>query len=253
MENSLLIGLSKQVALRRELDTVANNIANVNTAGFKADSSVFEEYMMPVARQDDFRGADRRLRYVHDRASWLDLSQGPVQQTNNPLDVAVDGNGFIALQTPRGERYTRNGAFQINAAGELVTTEGFKVLGDNGPIIFQTTDKDIAIAKDGTISVPNPGGGSDVRGKLRVVEFAQPQRLQKDSGSTFVPPEGQLAQASPTSRVNQGVIEKSNVRSVVEMTRMIDITRTYTMIAGLMQAHGDLRRTAVERLADVPA
>src|SRR6266705_454304 len=137
MENTLLIGLSRQVALRRELDVVANNIANLNTTGFKADGNIFEEYVMPVARDGGFPAADRRLSFVQDRATWLDLGQGPVQQTGNPLDVALDGPGFLAVHTPRGERYTRNGALQINATGELVTAEGYRVLGDAGPIVFQ--------------------------------------------------------------------------------------------------------------------
>jgi flagellar hook-basal body protein len=132
MENTLLIGLSRQMALRRELDVVANNIANLNTTGFKADGNIFHEHLMPVARSERFSGADRRLSYVMDRATWHDFSQGPLQQTGNPLDLAVDGKAFLAVDTPRGERYTRNGALQINAQGELVTTEGFRVLGENG-------------------------------------------------------------------------------------------------------------------------
>ncbi len=99
MENALLIGLSRQIALQRELDVVANNIANMNTTGFKADGSVFEEYLMPVARAEQFAAPDRRLSYVQDRATWHDFSQGPIQQTGNPLDVAIDGDGFLVVQT----------------------------------------------------------------------------------------------------------------------------------------------------------
>ncbi len=82
---------------------------------------------------------------MQDRATWHDFSPGPIQQTGNPLDVAIDGNAFLVVQTPRGERYTRNGALQINATGELVTSTGDRVLGDGGPIQFQTTDHDISI------------------------------------------------------------------------------------------------------------
>ena len=117
MENASLVGLSRQIALQRELDVVANNIANLNTTGFKADNVVFQEHLMPVARANQFRGNDRQVSFVQDRATWLDLSQGPVQQTGNPLDVAISGNAFLTVQTPRGERYTRNGALQINNPG----------------------------------------------------------------------------------------------------------------------------------------
>lgn len=256
MENTLLIGLSKQVALRRELDVVSNNIANLNTNGFKADMSVFEEYLMPVARANDFTGRDTRLSYVQDRATWLDHSQGPVQVTGNPLDVAVDGNAFLTVQTPRGERYTRNGALQINAAGQLVTSEGYQVLGTNGPIAFQRDDSGISISADGTISVREGINANvdSVRGRLRLASFAQPQRLTKDGSSTFAAPADAVPQPAPEgTRIVQGSLEKSNVRAVIEMTRMIDVSRTYTQVAGLMQQQGDLRRAAIERLAEVPA
>ena len=125
MQNALLVGLSRQVALAREMDVIANNLANMNTTGFKADGAVFEEYISPTARADNFSGADSRISFVHDRATWMDLSQGPLERTGNPLDVAINGKGYLAVQTPRGERYTRNGALQINNSGELVTSRGF--------------------------------------------------------------------------------------------------------------------------------
>lgn len=107
MENTLLIGLSRQMTLERQIDVISNNVANMNTTGFKADNSRFQEYMMPVARADNFVGRDRQLSYVQDTASWRDYSGGPNERTDNPLNVAIDGNGFLAVQTPAGERYTR--------------------------------------------------------------------------------------------------------------------------------------------------
>ncbi len=253
MENASLVGLSRQIALQRELDVVANNIANLNTTGFKADNVVFHEFLMPGARANNFAGNDRRISFVQDRATWLDLSQGPVQQTGNPLDVAISGNAFLTIQTPRGERYTRNGALQINNTGELVTSEGHKVVGENGPIVFQANDRDISISTDGTISVREGRNTTDsLRGKFKLVNFAQPQRLQKDGTSAYAAPAGITAQAATQTRVVQGAIEKSNVRSVAEMTRMVEVTRTYTQIASLLQQQGDMRRTAIEKLAEVP-
>ena len=153
MENALLIGLSRQTALQRELDVVANNIANVNTTGFKADGAVFAEFLQSRANSEQFAAPDRRMSFVQDRMSWHDMSQGTIQQTGGPLDVAIDGEGMLVVQTARGERYTRNGALQLNNAGELVTMAGDKVLGENGPIVLQPTDRDITITKDGTIKV----------------------------------------------------------------------------------------------------
>jgi flagellar basal-body rod protein FlgF/flagellar basal-body rod protein FlgG len=253
MENASLVGLSRQIALQRELDVVANNIANLNTTGFKADNVVFHEFLMPGAQANQFAGNDRRVSFVHDRATWLDLSQGPVQQTGNPLDVAISGNAFLTIQTPRGERYTRNGALQLNNVGELVTSEGHKVIGESGPIVLQANDRDISISTDGTISVREGRNTTDsLRGKLKLVSFEHPQRLQKDGTSAYMPLPGVQARPAPQVRVVQGNIEKSNVRSVVEMTRMVEVTRTYTHVASMLQQQSDMRRTAIEKLAEVP-
>jgi flagellar basal-body rod protein FlgF len=254
MENASLVGLSRQIALQRELDVVSNNIANLNTTGFKADNIVFQEHMMPLARANQFRGNDKQVSFVLDRATWLDLSQGPLEQTGSPLDVAVSGNAFLTVQTPRGERYTRNGALQINSTGQLVTSEGLQVVGQSGPIVFQPGDRDISISLDGTISVREGQNTTDSqRGKLKLASFDQPQLLQKDGTSTFMAPNGVTAQIPTNVRVNQGVIEKSNVKSVMEMTRMVEVTRAYTQIAGLLQQQADMRRSAIEKLAEVPA
>ena len=250
MENALLIGLSRQMSLRREMDVVSNNVANINTTGFKGDTAIFEEYLMPGASADQFARPDRRLSFVLDRSTWHDMSQGPMQQTGNPLDVAIDGQAFMVVQTPRGERYTRNGALQINSAGQLVTSEGFAVLGDAGPIQFQTNDREILIARDGSIAVPD-----GTRGKLRLVKFDTAQRLTKDGSSTFAAPNGVQPQAllPEEKHVLQGSLERSNVRGVIEMTRMIEVNRSYTQVATMLQNQGDMRRSAVEKLAEVPA
>src|ERR1041384_3714246 len=172
MENHSLFGLSRQIALSRELDVVANNIANINTTGYKSNSTVFQEFLMPGVRANQFGGGDRLVSFVHDRATWTDFTQGSVQSTGNPLDVAVSGNAFLTVQTPRGERYTRNGALQVNNQGQLVTSEGLQVIGQNGPIVFQPTDLDISIGLDGLISVREGQHTTDSqRGKLKLASL----------------------------------------------------------------------------------
>ena len=257
MENILLIGLSRQVALHRELDVISNNIANLTTTGYKADATVFEEFLMPVAQAGSFQGADRRLSYVQDRATWHDFKQGPIKPTGSALDVAIEGDAFLVVQTPRGERYTRNGALQINNTGQLVTAEGYVVQSEGGPIVFQNTDTNIAIADDGTIRVRENGDSkSDVlRGKLRLVRFDQVARLEKDGSSLFNAPAGVAPltpEVSNRIRVIQGALEQSNVRGVVEMSRMIELTRQYQAIANVLQSHGDMRRNSIDKLAEVP-
>jgi flagellar basal-body rod protein FlgF len=253
MENASLVGLSRQVALQRQLDVVANNIANLNTTGYKSDNTVFHEFLMPGVRASAFRGADQRVSFVQDRATWTDFTQGPVQPTGNPLDVAIGGDAFLTVQTPRGERYTRNGALQINAQGQLVTSEGLQVVGTNGPIVFQPNDREISIGIDGTISVREGQNTIDAqRGKLKLASFASPRLLQKDGTSTYMAPPGVTAQVPTDAKVTQGAIEKSNVQSVMEMTRLIEITRTYTQIAQILQNQSDMRRSALDKLSDVP-
>jgi flagellar basal-body rod protein FlgF/flagellar basal-body rod protein FlgG len=255
MENTLLVGLSRQVAIGRQLDVVSNNIANLNTSGFKADGSLFEEYIAPLARENGFRNPDRAPRFVQDRGIWHDMGQGTIQQTGNPLDIALEGDGFFTVQTPAGERYTRNGGFQINANGQLVTNEGMPVLGDNGPIVLQPTDSNVMISKDGRVTVTE---GSNTRtegfrGRIRVVRFARPHDLIKEGASSFRAPIGMAAIPVATPIMHQASLEKSNVNGVTEMTRLIDINRSYTQIASLLQQQGEMRRSAIQQLADVPA
>ncbi|HTV37406.1 MAG TPA: flagellar basal-body rod protein FlgF [Xanthobacteraceae bacterium] len=254
MENSLLVGLSRQMALSHELDIVANNIANINTTGYKADNALFVQYLMPKASDDDFTGSDRRVSFVQDRASWIDFAPGSIQKTGSPLDVAIDGDAYLEVQTPRGVRYTRNGALQINATGQLVTTEGYQVLGDSGPITFQPNDHDVIISPSGIITVrEGNSAGDSPRGRLQLAAFAQQTRLQKDGGSTFLAPPG-VDPIPPAlgTRVVQGAIEKSNVNPVAEISRMIQITQSYTDIANVLQQQSDQRKNALTQLSQTP-
>jgi flagellar basal-body rod protein FlgF len=253
MENTLLVGLSRQVVLERQMDVVANNVANINTNGFKADRSLFEEYLRSPAHEDNFQRSDRRVSFVQDRGSFKDFAAGNTEMTKNPLDVSIDGKGLFVVQTPAGERYTRDGGFQINNQGQLVTAGGNPVLGTSGPIVFQPTDKQINIAADGNVTVLEGTGRTDsVRGKLRLVSFADAQKLVKEGSNLYSAGQG-AAQPDTVSKVRQGFIEKSNVNSVTEMSRMIEITRTYTQISALLQQQSDLHKSAIEKLADVPA
>lgn len=246
MENALLIGLSRQVALSRELDVIANNVANVGTAGFKGRSLRFEEYLAPEASADAFQTRDRRLSYVLDKNQGLDMSAGPIERTGRDLDVALRGTGLFAVQTPQGERYTRNGAFEINAAGELVTSNGHKVLSDGGPVVFTNAESAITFAADGTIST-----SAGVKGRLKLVE-AKPEELENVGANLFraTRPPGP---APLEVRVQVGAIEQSNVSAVMEMTRLIEVNRAYANISSMIQRNDELRRSAIEKLASPTA
>ncbi len=256
MENALLVGLSRQMALTHELDVIANNIANIDTTGYKADNAMFAQYLMPRASDQSFSGPDRRISYVEDRASWIDMSQGSIQHTGDPLNIAIDGTGYLVVQTPSGQqRYTRNGSLTINGAGQLVTSDGYQVVGNSGPITFQSTDHDVIISPTGIITVREGNSTADSpRGNLQLVSFAKPQLLQKDGGSTFEAPAGVSPDPAPANTtVVQGAIEKSNVNGVAEMTHLIEVTRSYTDIANILQEQSDQRRNALSQLSQTPS
>lgn len=253
MENALLIGLSRQTALERQLDVIANNIANVNTTGFKADGSLFEEYLNTPAHEDNFVGRDRRVSFVQDRGTYRNMTQGPVEGTGNPLDVAIDGSAFLAVQTPGGERYTRDGSLHIDNTGQLVTSNGNPVLGATGPIVFQSTDHDINITPDGTVTVVEGANRTDsTRGKLRLVSFTDAQKMLKEGLNLYTAGDAGTPQADIKSTVRQGYIEKSNVNAVAEMSQMMEVSRAYAAVANMMNQQAELQKTAIQQLADVP-
>ena len=245
MENAQLVSLSRQIALQRQMDVVANNIANINTTGFKASDLLFEDYLMPVARDNDFAGLDRNVHFTQDWTTVHDMSAGSIEQTGNPLDVALMGNGFLTIETPGGPRYTRSGALTIDSSGVLVDLNGNAVLGSSGQIKFDDSDIDITIGTDGSVSTNNGN-----KGKLAIAEFIDPQILAREGDNYF---SGPAPDAPVTTRVMQGSIEKSNVSGVTELTNMIRVQRAYQSLASLMQKQDDLRSTAIQRLGDVRA
>lgn len=254
MQNALLIGLSRQMTLERQMDVIANNVANANTNGFKADHSLFEEYLNSNAHEDNFVGSDRRVSYVQDRGTYRDVGQGPMEATNNPLDMAISGNAFFAVQANGAERYTRDGKFALSSTGQLITSDGNLVLGTSGPIVFQPTDHDINVAPDGTVTVLEGTAKADsIRGKIRMVTFDDPAKLTKLGANLYGAGSANQQQADAKSTLQQGYIEKSNVNSVGEMSRMVEVMRSYTAIANLLQQQSDLHKSAIEKLADVPA
>lgn len=246
MENAQLINLSRQITLRRQMDVTANNIANLNTSGFKAKRLIFEEFIMPVAEATAFPRGDLKLSYVQDSRTITNFLAGSIQLTGNELDVAVDGEGWFAIQMEDGtEAYSRNGAFHLNNVGQLVTSEGRLVLTDGGPISFTPEDGGITISDEGTISTR-----LGARGRLRLVNLDQPQNAIA-IGNNLVTYEN--PQPVGRVRVIQGGLEDSNVQGVVEIADMIEITRKYESVTKMLKDTDDLARQAIERLGSSQA
>jgi flagellar basal-body rod protein FlgF len=219
MENTALIALSRQAALRRQMDVVANNIANMNTTGFKSERMMFVEHLVPNRDGNGIRGD--ALAFVRDIATARDFSQGRESETGNPLDLAIEGEGFFVVGSPTGELYTRNGRFRADENGQLVTEHGMPVLTSNGgPIFFSPADTEITVSRDGIVSTEN----GEI-GRLRIVRFENPYNLQVVSGGLMSSPD----RPEDVESVNliQGMLEGSNVEPIIEMTRMIRVQRAY--------------------------
>jgi flagellar basal-body rod protein FlgF len=245
MENAQLINLSRQIALRRQMDVVANNMANINTTGFKAQEILFEEWVSPVARDQDFLSSDQKLSFTEDWATMTIMAPGALAQTGSPLDVALEGEGFFVVDTPAGERWTRSGAFQLNADGMLVDLSGNPVQGEGGQITFDPTETDFTITADGSIMTP-----AGTKGRLRIVEFDDPRVLKREGDNLY---SGGEPQANVETRAAQGFIERSNVSGVTEMAEMIRVNRAYQTLASIMQRNDEMRSTAIRRLGDMSA
>lgn len=229
MDNGIYIALSRQLALFREMSTTAHNLANVDTTGFNAEKVMFDDYLV--------KGGDGpKLAFTNDVSSYRDLSEGALKTTGNPLDVAISGPGYFTVQTPLGERYTRAGNFQLDAAGTLVTADGNPVLNEGGqPIVFQPEDDDISIGSSGDIKV-----NGEQRDRISVVEFPNEQMLERVGASMY---KTDIAPSpADKSRVLHGVLEGSNVKPVLELTHMIEVSRGVASTAKLIESQYDLER-----------
>jgi flagellar basal-body rod protein FlgF len=242
MQNATYVALSSQVALQRQMDVVANNLANLSTPAFKGEEMLFSQYLVQP------RGT-QPLAFVQDVGTARDMRRGPLSKTGNPLDLALDGEGYFGVQTPLGTRYTRNGHFQLDTQSQIVTSQGYPVLSDGGqPIAVPPNAKDIAIGADGTISVSQDGStSSSPIGKLQIVNFAQPQAVTPSASGLYLT--DQTAEPAPRTKVQQGMIEEANVQPVVELTRMMAISRASGSVKDFLDEESTRQRTTIDKLA----
>ncbi len=237
MDNSLFVGLSRQETLQRALEITANNIANADTAGFKLEQLLVQADPATPPVPDA-----PTVAYVLDTGVTRDFTQGEMERTGNAYDLAIDGPGFFQVQTAAGLRYTRDGRFGVNTANQLVTKAGDPVLDTGGrPITLDPNLPEPAIAKDGTVSQ-----GAANLGRIGVFRFADLSVLQKDGGNLFQ--SGVTPTAAPDAVIRAGSVEHSNVKPVVEITNLIEITRAYERVAQMMSQTSDLSERAVDRL-----
>ncbi|GAB4120573.1 MAG: flagellar basal-body rod protein FlgF [Rhodothalassiaceae bacterium] len=246
MDTLLSVGMSHQAALTRRMDVIANNIANASNNAFKKERVVFQSYLFEM---DGEAPRDlRRVQMVLDYGVIPDMRHGDIETTSNPLDLALDGEGFFVVQNDLGERlYTRSGALRLNAEGELVTRTGERLLGVNDlPIRIGAGDVTLEIAEDGTIR----SAVGEV-GQIRIVRFDDLNDLRRRGDGLYaidapeLPPDG--------LRIVQGALENSNVNPIEETTAMIEVLRSYQSMERSLNSYGEMRDDAVRRLSRVEA
>ena len=244
MDSPGYIVLSRLIAAQRATAVTANNIANAETPGFRASRPLFGTVLERQARADAPMGG-RDLAFTQDRATWREDAPAPLQTTGNPLDLALgDRDGFFVIETPRGERYTRAGRFTLDPGGQVVDPEGSPVLGADGrPLLVPAGAARIQVRGDGAVVTENGPVG-----QLRVVRFADAQRLQAEGDRNMAAPADMPPQNVERPGVIQGAMEGSNVRPVLELTRMTDEMRHFQFVAQMAEREGERLGTAVDRI-----
>ncbi len=239
MENPGYVALSRQMVLRRQMEAVAHNLANLNTPGFKAESMVFVEHLERTLPRE-------KVSFVQDIATVRDLRPGPVKATGNELDLSIRGDGYFAVETPEGERYTRAGHFALSPDREIVNSNGYPLLSDAGtPLTIPDDTTEIVVADDGTVSTDE-----GELGRIQLVRFQNQQALTRQENGLYGAG-GQVAEPDEDSVIQQGTLEGSNVVGVVEMTKMIDTVRSYQAVARMSNEEHERQRRAISALAPV--
>jgi flagellar basal-body rod protein FlgF len=236
--------LSQEQALRRRLDVAANNLANMNTVGFKREQPVFREY---VEKTDSAVAPAKQTSFVLDYGAVHDISSGAFQVTSNPLDVMIDGPGYLAVQAPDGSTaYTRAGYIKVLETGELATSAGQPLLGEGGKPITVTPEDagKVSIGSDGTIS-----GANGPIGRLTVTVFDEANVDPRGDGM-FNGTGGRELTAAETS-LKTGGVEGSNVNAITETTDMIEILRAYQTSQHISDSMSDMRKAAIDKLGRV--
>ncbi|MES2528267.1 MAG: flagellar hook-basal body protein [Bdellovibrionota bacterium] len=267
---NIWVPLSGQVAQQRKVETIANNVANANTVGFKKDQLVFKEHLtaltkgvedIDIPRKEfspaDFyhtQGAENSMVAVD--GSYTIFEQGQLQPTSNPLDVGLQGEGFMEVLTPNGIRFTRKGNFSMNREGELVTDQGYKVLtavagapaGNRDPASLPSypkpEDRVVRIPTDAKITITREGDVVTKDGpisKISVVEFVDSHALRKEGNSLYITPdEANVRRSDIKTVVHQGFLEGSNVNAIEEMSELIKAHRHFESIQKAINAYDSI-------------
>jgi flagellar basal-body rod protein FlgG len=245
------------LACERRLEILSNNLANVNTTGFKKDTAYFEAYLPEDGRIPEIDPGD--LEDSQASIFWskyymqTDHSNGPVRQTQNRFDLAITGNGFFCVQTPEGVRYTRSGDFSINSEGTLVTKDGWPVLGESGtmmvdgqPDVGDPDKYEFSVDENGRVYVD--GAGIDT---IRIADFADRDLLVKTGKTLFAPVDESVVELPAEGyQISQGYLELSNVDAVQMMTELIEVLRGYESYQKVIQSIDEINSQAINEVGE---
>ena len=239
------VALSAQVALQKQLDVVANNVANTNTTGYKPDRELFQSY---VERLSVPGGS---VSFVQDRATYIDRKEGEINMTGNPLDVAIKGDGYLAVSSGNDTLYTRDGHLQVSGDGTLVNSGGLPVLGpDSQPIQLPPNANQPRITADGTITI-RVNGVSQTLGQIGMFQPSDPLSLRKAGASTYSAPAGAMQpveNGDPSVKLVQGGLEGSTVQPVAEIANLTELSRAYDRLQTLLTDDNDRVQKMIQTL-----
>jgi flagellar basal-body rod protein FlgF len=271
---NIWVPLSGQIAQNRKVETIANNVANINTPGFKKDEVVFREYLAAMDKgiedvdlpnkewkpEDFYHTYGSQNSQVKVDGSYTDLSQGQLVPTKNPMDLALNGKGFFEVLTPNGIRFTRNGSFTISRDGELVTENGFKLLSATNQVpntqggvasasplsrVVKVPSSNFVVSPDGNVYVNN-----EPKAQISVVEFKDPHALRKEGNNLFINNKSDnFVGDEVKTAVVQGFVEQSNVNAVGEMSELIKAHRHFESIQKAMNAYDNISGRAVNDIS----
>ena len=234
MDNTNYIALSRQMALWKQMDIVSNNMANMNTSGYKQDDVLFTSYLVQTPEAEGIGRAP--LYFTQDYGSVQNFAEGVFTTTGNTFDLAIKGDAFFCVDTQGGERYTRKGQFSPDSEGKLVTSEGAVLLSENDtPFFIAPGETEITITESGDVITEN-----GLIGRLKLASFEDNQKLLKVAGTMFENVNGNtMTIGNDDVRVKQGVIEKSNVNAIAEMTKLIKVQRSYEYVQQMIDEEHD--------------
>ncbi|MEO1016168.1 MAG: flagellar basal-body rod protein FlgF [Pseudomonadota bacterium] len=238
MDTTAYVALSRMDVLQRRMNMVASNLANLTTNGYRAEALRFGQFLEGTDNGPD-------VSFVSPQESYRDYSEGPIEVTENAFDFAISGDGFFSVLTPSGVRYTRDGHFELNEVGEIVSSGGFPLVDDGGaPIVVPQGGRDIVVAEDGTIT-----SDGAVLGRLTTSQFGSPQELIFEGGGLFMSQQGPIITGE--SKIIQGALERSNVQPLLEITRMMETVRAFEGTQRLIDVDNDMERKVIERALDL--